>query len=388
MKIAMVFDNAIPGGISTIGINYLTIFSKNKHEVDCFVLGKKDERILEKMRNISNRVYEHKFSQYVCPDFYWKVCERIWTGKYMFPILYLFFSLLLILLKPFKARIRKYDITIAFSGHTNDLTFVAKHFVRGAKKIAWLHGSQSGYYLNSIGFAYLYKRIHNLVVLSNYGDFECDGIKKRFNLNVQRIYNPFISDEKATDSLEVKKLKSVYGDYLLSVGRLSQDKDPETIIKAYSIMKKRFGLTNKLVICGDGEKRHTLAKMINEFALENDVFLVGNQSKIVNYYMGATLFIHSSPLEGLPTTLIESLHYGVPIIASDSVPGVREVLDGDKYGMIFKCGDYTELAELTVSLLKDSKKRESLSKEGKLRAKVFSEENIGLEFNKFIESLE
>lgn len=52
----------------------------------------------------------------------------------------------------------EYDIAIAFSGHFNDLTFVANDFIRAKTKMCWLHGVLYGYLITSDGFGILSKQ--------------------------------------------------------------------------------------------------------------------------------------------------------------------------------------------------------------------------------------
>ena len=60
-----------------------------------------------------------------------------------------------------KNRKDTYDVAIAFSGHMNDLTFVAENFIKSKKSIAWLHGALYGYMLSSTGYFILYAIIKN-----------------------------------------------------------------------------------------------------------------------------------------------------------------------------------------------------------------------------------
>ncbi len=79
--------------------------------------------------------------------------------------------------------LKKTDIVIAFSGYFNDLMFVASGYVPGIK-IAWLHGAEFEYKIISDGYSALYRKIKNLVCLSELCDITCakfnqeNGIRK------------------------------------------------------------------------------------------------------------------------------------------------------------------------------------------------------------------
>ena len=59
----------------------------------------------------------------------------------------------------------------------------------------------------------------------------------------------------------------------------------------------------------------------------------------------ADLFILSSKFEGLPNVLLESLVLKKFIISSNCRTGPKEILLNGKGGLLFKVGDYVELAK-------------------------------------------
>ena len=70
----------------------------------------------------------------------------------------------------------------------------------------------------------------------------------------------------------------------------------------------------------------SVKKLVKKLSLEERVFFTGVRYDVQNYYATAKLFIHSSKLEGLPTVLLEAMKYGLPIVATNSKPGVPEIL--------------------------------------------------------------
>ena len=75
----------------------------------------------------------------LCPEAYWRVAKQYWWGKYAFPIIFLLLRIILFGYKCIITPRRKYDVAIAFSGHLNDLSFVAYDFLKAKKKCCWLH---------------------------------------------------------------------------------------------------------------------------------------------------------------------------------------------------------------------------------------------------------
>ena len=90
-------------------------------------------------------------------------------------------------------------------------------------------------------------------------------------------------------------------------------------------------------------------------------------------------------MEGLPTVLLEALAYGVPIAATDSIPGVREILGNQYYGLISKVGDWEELGDNIQKLYEDELLRKKMIVAGQRRVKDFESEASLEKLLKFID---
>ena len=386
MKIALVFDNMKFGGIQRVGISYLKIFKELGYSVDTYILNPNTESIVEEAKELSRKVYIRTFSRYMSPEIYYVLAERFWWGKFVLPIIFPIMVLLNYLLRMFSLR-KKYDVAIAFSGHPNDLNYVGRNFVRARKKCCWLHGAQYDYYMMSIGYAFLYKKIRNLIVLSNLCDISCGKKERLFNLSINKVYNPIKIAEKAPDKQKLNFLKEKYDDYILYIGRLANDKDPETIIRSMHYLKTSLGIEKHLVIVGDGNKKEKLHNLTTELGLTNFVHFEGIRKDVENYYCSAYLFVHSSPMEGLPTTLLESMSYKLPIVATDSLPGVREILGNNEYGVICPVGDFVSMSMCIARMYKDKVLYSSLQSKGLIRLECFNTERIKRQITEVLNNL-
>ncbi len=70
-----------------------------------------------------------------------------------------------------------------------------------------------------------------------------------FSNKITSIYNPYIKDKFKIKSKTKRK------NVILSVGRLTKQKDFQTLIKAFSLVNKKIK-NHKLIIIGDGEKKN------------------------------------------------------------------------------------------------------------------------------------
>ena len=141
MKIAIVFDKMIYGGIERVGISHIQLLKELGHTVDAYVLDKHTEPIVKELQDLCDvRIIPLRLKE--CPETYWTITRRFKLGVYAFPIIRATLSFW-IHIKSILYRYQRpsYDVAIGFSGHYNDLSFVAYNFVRSKKKIAWLHGA-------------------------------------------------------------------------------------------------------------------------------------------------------------------------------------------------------------------------------------------------------
>lgn len=143
------------------------------------------------------------------------------------------------------------------------------------------------------------------------------------------------------------------GGYLLFVGRLVPEKDPELLVRAYRDVPGDL----PLVVVGDSSDTDGYVARLRELAAPDPrVRLVGARydADLAALLAGARLFVQPSRLEGLPLTLLEAAAHGVPLLTSDIAPH-REVLEGSAAGRgTFPTGDQGALsAALRAALATD-----------------------------------
>lgn len=372
MKAALVFDGLGFGGIERVGVSYAKLFHELGYEVDVYNL-KPEKTEMEKEFGDDCNIFHCKLPLFFTPDYYMLMVKRWWWGKYLYPIIYIVSTLLMFIYRFLRGKRKKYDVTVAFSGHFRDLTFVAYEFIKGKKKLCWLHGALMEYMVLSCTFGDLYRKIKNLCVLSeDRQEAALDANKYLIKeLNIKKLYNPMFTEKKKTDLEVVNDIRAKYGKYLLMVGRFEQDKDQKTVIEAFKILKEKYNRTEKLVFVGNGSTLEECKNYAKQLKLSEDVFFVGARYDVENFYTTAGVFIHSSKAEGLPTVLLEAMVYEVPIVATDSPPGVTEILGNDNYGVRCAIGNPKDMADKVNKLLVDYNLRKNYIEQGKKRIADF-----------------
>jgi glycosyltransferase involved in cell wall biosynthesis len=245
---------------------------------------------------------------------------------------------------------------VVFAFQANIYAIIASKLL-GANIITRSNTSPNGWNKSSIKqliFKFFFKKT-DLIIVNSF-DFKKQ-MDKAYSIKTKVILNPFDFDYIKKKSLENAE-NSFYKKNnlkLISAGRLVNQKDQITILKAVKLVLKN-NKNIQLVIVGKGEKETVLNKYIFRNKLERYIKLVGYQDNPFKYIRSADIFILSSKYEGLPNVLIESMFLKKSVISSDCPTGPKEILDNGNYGSLFKVGDYKSLAELILNFKKSKKK--------------------------------
>ena len=141
---------------------------------------------------------------------------------------------------------------------------------------------------------------------------------------------------------------------IISVGRMTLQKDFEVLIRAFAQLKEKPEHVNlKLIIVGgDGGKKAELEQITQELDVDKSIDFVGFQSNPYGYMSRADLFALSSRWEGSVNVLTEALALGIPCVSTDCPSGPSEILQDGKYGPLVPVGDFKALAFAIEQTLK------------------------------------
>jgi glycosyltransferase involved in cell wall biosynthesis len=126
--------------------------------------------------------------------------------------------------------------------------------------------------------------------------------------------------------------------YVLAVGRLTVDKDYETLVRAINMVSAQ---DVRLVVAGGADEAGYAERL---FLMQNDrIRFLGHVDRrlLASIYRNCAVYVSCSQHEGLSNALLEAISHERPIVASD-IPANREVpLQAGSY---FPVGDATALA--------------------------------------------
>jgi len=150
---------------------------------------------------------------------------------------------------------------------------------------------------------------------------------------------------------------------ILFVGRLTKQKAVHTLIKAINDLDTKVKENIVVFIVGGGELLTSLQALTSELGLDNNIRFEGISNHVEDYYKIADTFVLPSIFEGLPLVLLEALNAGVPIISSN-IEGPVELINNEKNGFLFECGNHIELAQKITQLYHDETLRNIFASEG------------------------
>lgn len=130
--------------------------------------------------------------------------------------------------------------------------------------------------------------------------------------------------------------------YVVSLGRLAEQKDHPTLLRAYAASALRT--SHRLVIVGGGDWQERLKDLAQELGLSDRVLFTGAMDNPYRVLADADLHVLSSRWEGYPNVLLEALALGVPVVSTDCPHGPREMLDNGRYGRLVPTGNPEALA--------------------------------------------
>ncbi len=132
-------------------------------------------------------------------------------------------------------------------------------------------------------------------------------------------------------------------------------------------MDVREQLPCKLLFLGTGTEIGDIRRTVIELDIERDVFFMGVTRDIDSYVACSDLFLLPSEQESFGLVALESMAYGVPVVASD-VGGLPEVIVHGESGYLVPCGDTASMAKFAVEVLQDEQKYQAMSRSAKERA--------------------
>ena len=178
------------------------------------------------------------------------------------------------------------------------------------------------------------------------------------------------------ETSELRAELNISSEHLIvgTVAALVGHKDYPTLMQAAQLVcKKRADVT--FLAVGDGGDRGKLNALHKELGLGDCFRFVGFRSDLQRFYNLFDIFVLSSYLEGLGTSVLDALACGLPVVATRA-GGIPEMIVHEQNGLLVEKKNPRELAAGIERLINDDALRERLSQNARQSVKAFSYENM------------
>ncbi len=181
--------------------------------------------------------------------------------------------------------------------------------------------------------------------------------KAKFNLNPICIHNPLNKDEiikKSNKKIKFSFFQNYKGLKIIFIGRLVDQKDPLTFLKALNLIKNKINF--RAVIIGRGYLYKDLKRFIELNYLSKQIKIINWKRNPYPYMKQSDMLTLTSKYEGLPNTLLEAVVLKKFIISTKCPTGPKEILDYGKGGELIEIRNYKNLSKKIIEYNMNKKK--------------------------------
>ncbi len=157
------------------------------------------------------------------------------------------------------------------------------------------------------------------------------------------------------------------GPVVLFTGRLLPLKGPDVFVRAASLLHQKVPGV-KFLLLGEGPMRSDLAALVARLGIGSVLRMPGEVEVLAPVLARSSVLVCSSRSEGFPSTVLEAMALGVPVVAS-SVGGVGELIEHGVDGLLFESGDQAGLASMLETLLSDGELRARIGERAKKKVR-------------------
>ena len=352
------------GGAGNAIFNFLKNLDKRKYNLHMIFIGHSD--------------YEKLLPKHV--KFY-----KLTINAFFFKTFFSFFLIRKILLQ--KDLINKKNIFISNIHYSNVLSIIFLRNIQHLKLILFERTSLKELNIFYKFLPFLKNQIVKLLIKYTY--LKADKVLVNSRTSVKELKELKIKSSivySGSLNKAVKRNKFIKKNFfkIIAVGRLTYQKDYFTLLDAIKNIKNKNFI---LKIYGDGELKDRLIYYIENNDLKKYVKLNGHETDTRKIYSNADLLIHSAIFEGLPNTVVEAMNYEIPVIASNSFGGTKEVLNNGKFGDLFNPGDSIGLRKMIQNFLINPIKLKKKVIKSKSFLKRFNKKNSCKSLEKILMSI-
>jgi glycosyltransferase involved in cell wall biosynthesis len=175
---------------------------------------------------------------------------------------------------------------------------------------------------------------------------------------------------------------------VLFLARLERQKGIYEAIEAFAILKQTIPHA-QLIMAGDGSDRVPVQEYVQKHGI-GDVEFVGfvtGKQKVEVLSKAHVYLLPTSYGEGMPTTVLEAMAFGLPVITRP-VGGLKDFFEDGRMGYLTESNNPRVFAELVANLAANTLQRETMGEYNHLYAKQrFAASKVASRMEKIYESV-
>jgi glycosyltransferase involved in cell wall biosynthesis len=199
-------------------------------------------------------------------------------------------------------------------------------------------------------------------------DADADAWARAGMSNVGAMPNPLMTVPKTLPTLDEKTV--------VTLRRLSHDKGIDMLLEAWAVVGPQHP-DWQLKIFGAGPDEQALRTQARALGLDDQDLFQGKTSDIDGALSSASVYVLPSREEGFPIAVMEAMAYGLPTVAFDCAPGIRELIhDEVSGGLVVTAGNVPGFAAGLDRLINDRELRGRLGAAGRESVQRFTPDSI------------
>lgn len=173
---------------------------------------------------------------------------------------------------------------------------------------------------------------------------------------------------------------------ILNVARFGEQKRQPLLLEAFAKLADKFPEWD-VKLLGEGREKPYFKKIeevITRYHLEKRVLIHNPVKDVLPHYYNADIFAFPSAFEGFPLTMTEAMSTGLPVVAYKNCPGVNEIVENGKNGILVEDG-VDAFADGLSRLMQSTALRNTMGMNGHNSMKKYSPDTVWNQWEKLMQ---
>lgn len=172
----------------------------------------------------------------------------------------------------------------------------------------------------------------------------------------------------------------------ISVGRFDPVKRLPELVRIFSLVLNKLPEAT-LNLYGYGSDLVNIKKAIEDYKVQDSVFICEYTENVDAVYQSADLMLFSSRSEGFGLVIMEALANGCPVVSYDINYGPSDMIESGVNGFLIKDGNVELFAKKVITLLKDRSKINQMRINASHSALKYNRDDFMLRWEKIIQDI-